>query len=224
MKISQRRLTNPSFENLIVNGQLLKISLQDGSEKKSSYMTESLSLRLKSEEKMIVIDLSTDLRTIEKVTYNSSGWTYINHQILTLDDLIQSLENIVIPTEWADPDIFFLFYTYFRIVIGIITRNELEQAIIHQDFRRISFILSKQLEYTEILLNCHNSFQVAKLGYVVNDRARNLLMLGLDPKEKYSFQHIKKESKRMMKTVHPDTEIGNENLFKRINLAMSYFK
>ncbi len=228
MKIKTRRFVNPRFGVLDVAGEVLKLeaSEADGGKKISTFLMASPDIRLKVREDVIRLSLSPDLQTIDELSVAIGDYEYCAAGLEGISDLLSVIKALDIRDYWTKPDLNFLLYTFIKFSVCILTAEKTrEYCNTHEEAtgetckyfdkqRQLAMLLNHMLE------SCHIQYS----NYVHTQRAQYLLLLGLNPKETYTTEQIKTVGKKWMKLIHPDAELGNDELFKNINQAVTNLK
>ncbi|GAA0310493.1 hypothetical protein GGQ92_001621 [Gracilibacillus halotolerans] len=220
MKIVRKYLTNPIFRSLRVRGKLVKLSLKGND--LYSYKIISPTLDLKVGNDRIRLELSTDTGRIQQVFCQLDGEEFTFEKLATFADLIALLDSLSIKSYWKQQETVFLLYTFLRFCISIITVERIRTIIREGTQEEFQELLEKQLKCTTLFVHLLESSQIRFSPYVVNARAKSLLLLGLDPRKKYEKKDLKMSGREWLRLTHPDTELGNEELFKRVNEAVTY--
>lgn len=226
MKIKSKKIVNPRFGPLDVQGELIKLEVDDFDEvdeKISSFMISSSVLTLKAKGNYIAINLAPTLQSINDVEFYLNEKNISKSRIANFSDLLDSIQTLDIKDYWINEDVRFLVYTYIKFCVCILTAEK-TNLYLHQDCKEASEFFLKQRKTANLLTNILESSQIHYSDYVVNNRAKYLLILGLDPKNQFTAEEIKKIGREWMKLTHPDAEFGDHEIFKKVNEAVSYLK
>lgn len=216
MKMIRKKLVNPIFGRLQIKGKLIKLNVHGSIE--STFIVHSSHLVMESGNNRIQLE-KTEEGSINRVIFQLDGEEVTFGRQTSFSELFACMEYLSLKGYWENDQTVFLFYTFIRISVSILATsllkdtNTVDEAVKH---------FEKEREMTTLLVQLLESAQIEYSSYVVNQRAKYLLRLGLNPKEKYEGKEIREAGKKWMRLTHPDTEFGDPELFKQINEATTY--
>lgn len=220
MKIIRKKYTNPVFGSLQVKGKLTKLSIQ-GKQVSSLFSASSL-LELRAGQDSIQLELNQENKGYKRIIFNVDGNQTKIENLARIGDLLPWFDSLSLKHYWKKEQVVFLFYTFLRVYVSSMSRSLVLDVNARQATDELESLLNKQRELTTLLVQLLESTQIQHSSYVVNDRAKHLLSLGLEPREQYSRKQIRIIGRQWMRMTHPDTVLGDEEVFKRVNEAVAY--
>lgn len=224
MSIEIRVLKNPRYGPMDISGELgrVTVSVDDG-ETVSGFFVNSPQIELRFADHSISFQVNNANNTVQNLCF-LTGKTVEYERIEKLSDILDSLERLHLPSYWKKEELKFFLFVYIRLALSVLSSDSVDSFLQDKEADDLARLLSKQKRITEVLLFLFEAFHIQHSGYVDNNRARSLLSLGLDPKLQYEWDEIRSTGKRILKDTHPDTLLGDELVFKKINAAISYLK
>lgn len=223
MKIKCKKYVHPRFGALDVRAAITKVDIEHEINPKPTFLVDSPDLRLMVKHNYINIRLAQNKQSIDQVEFVINETKKSQSNIIKFADLLTSIDMLDLVDYWKDEDLRFLFYAYFRFAVFILT-GEKTRFYIEQNHLDLKKHVLLQVKLVQLFNDILESSQIQHSDYVVNNRAIYLLILGLDPKQKYSSEQIKKVGKEWMKLTHSDAPFGEHELFLKVNEAVRYVK
>ena len=221
MKIIRKKYTNPVFGSLQVMGKLTRLSIK-GKEASSLFAASSL-MELKAGQDRIQLEWDSEgSDCLKRITFFLDGRKTVVENVTCVGDLLPCFDSLSLKQYWKNEQVVFLLYTFIRLFVSSMTRSIVQDVIERQAADDLELLFLQQMEWTTLLVQLLEASQIQHSNYVVTNRAMHLLALGLKPREQYSRKEIRVIGRQWMRMTHPDTVLGDEEVFKRVNEAVSY--
>lgn len=225
MKMTHRKICNPKFGAVIVDGHFEKISIKSEVNGSVSTYKPLSSFSLTNGENKVKVNFDSDVGQILKIEYSWSTKFGEIPQFSSLDELLERVINLEFENYWYDSSQKTLLYVWLTLMVGHIYYKELEKFIyMNRNEENVHRLLKKQKKIVELLIYQYESEHISISPYIENEWNKSLMVLGIDPKGTAHSEIIKKTGKKLMKEIHPDSFLGNGPLFIRINNAVSYLQ
>lgn len=214
-----RKLKNPKFQEIQLTGTLIQLKYNTN----KAFLIGSEQLILQYRDNQAVFQISQ--LSIQNVSLTLDDQSVIDLSLETIDDVQQFAHSIKTKIYWTDESFQLFALLLIRILVAtVIVSQKFEGQLENLQKAKDLDWLETQYELSKLLLGLIEKENIYSSPYVVTKRAEYLLLLGLNPKEQYTSEEIRKISKVYLKKLHPDVFEGGDATFKLVNEAQRYLK
>ncbi|UYB50063.1 hypothetical protein OCI51_26210 (plasmid) [Lysinibacillus capsici] len=214
-----RKLKNPKFQEIQLTGTLIQLKHNTN----KAFLIGSEQLILQYRDNQAVFQISQ--LSIQNVSLTLDDQSVIDLSLETIDDVQQFAHSIKTKIYWTDESFQLFALLLIRILVAtVIVSQKFEGQLENLQKAKDLDWLETQYELSKLLLGLIEKENIYSSPYVVTKRAEYLLLLGLNPKEQYTSEEIRKISKVYLKKLHPDVFEGGDATFKLVNEAQRYLK